>query len=100
MVKKKLVCSGSFNKQDECSREFFYALREDVNEDHKSVTVVIAVDKSGCPIKDGNLMVLPHDSDGEVLFCDNVNECIDLQMGSDRTLVSDCACIGDNEYIG
>jgi hypothetical protein len=100
MAKKKMVCGGSFNKKDDCGREFFYSLREEVNEDHKSVTVVFAVDKSGCPIKDGNLIVLPHDSDSEMLFCDNVNECLDLDIGDGGVIIHDESCIGDNDYIG
>jgi len=100
MAKKKLVCGGSFNKKDECGREFFYTLREDVNDGHKSVTVVCAVDKNGCPIENGNLIVLPHAKDNDVLFCDNINNDLDLDLGDGDVLMHDSACIGDNDYIG
>lgn len=96
----KLMCSGTFNKRDECSMEFFYALKDDVDENNKPVTVVYVVDKSGCSIKNGNLIVLPHDSDSEVLFCDNVNEHLNLSMSDGGYLIHDEACIGDNNYIG
>ena len=99
MSKKKLICGGSFNKQ-EGGREFFYALKEDVNNAHKSVTVVYAVDKNGCPIENGNLIVLPHDDEDEVLFCDNINENLGLFIGDDGVLVHDSACVSDNDYIG
>lgn len=99
MSKKKLVCGGSFNKQD-CGIEFFYALKEDVNEDHKSVTIVYAVDKAGCPIENGNLIVLPHNDEDEVLFCDNVNRCLNLPITEGGTLLHDESCCSDNEYIG
>ena len=100
MAKKKLVCGGSYNKKDECGREFFYSLREDVDDNHKSVTVVCVVDENGYLIKNGNLIVLPHDSDNEVLFCDNVNECLDLDIGDGGVVTHDESCIGDNDYIG
>ena len=100
MAKKKLVCGGGFNKKENCGREFFYSLREDVNDDHKPVTVVCAVDENGYLIKNGNLIVLSHNSDNEVLFCDNVNENLNLDIGDGGVLTHDEACIGDNDYIG
>jgi hypothetical protein len=99
MVKKKMVCCGSFNKKEDCGREFFYALREDVDGNHNSVTVVYAVDRSGCPITNGNLIVLQHHEDRDVLFCDNINESLGLSIEG-GTLVHDEACIADNDYLG
>jgi len=100
MAKKKMVCGGSFNKKDDCGREFFYSLREDVDENNKSVTVVCAVDINGCQLHDGNLIVLPHSKDDEVLFCDHVSENLDLNLDDGRVLIHDSSCIDDNDYIG
>jgi hypothetical protein len=99
MSKKRMICGGSFNKKEDCGREFFHALREDVDGNHNSVTVVYAVDRNGCPLRNGNLIVLQHSGDHEVLFCDNINDEFGLDL-SGGVLTHDEACIGDNDYIG
>jgi hypothetical protein len=96
----KMICGGSFNKKEDSGREFFYSLREDVDDNHKPVTVVCAVDINGYLINDGNLIVLPHGKDDEVLFCDHINENLDLNLDDARILMHDESCIDDNDYIG
>jgi len=97
--KRILKCGGSFNKKDDCGVEFFYALREDVDNNHNSVTVLYAVDKSGCPIEDGNLIVLPHNGNDDILLCNDINKCLDLSL-DDQSVLSHGECCDDNTYIG
>lgn len=100
-MSKKLNCCGAYTKKETCGKEFYYALREDTNNDGRRVTVVYAVDRNGCPIERGNLIVLPHSPSDEVLFCDDVSNDIDLDFDDeDRNLMHDSSCSGDNGYIG
>jgi len=101
MSKKTMKCRGSFIKKDECGSEFFYAFREDENENGEKVTVVYAVDRVGCPIENGNLIVLPHEDKNEngILLCNNINEHLGLTLNDNGVLESDESC-DDNSYIG
>ncbi len=101
MSKKTMKCRGSFNKKDECERDFFYALRDETV-GSKTVTIIYAVDKKGCPIKNGNLIVLPHEDEecNGILLCDDINENLNLALETGRTLVHDESCCSENTYIG
>jgi hypothetical protein len=100
MSKKVMKCRGSFTKKDECEREFFFALREDKNPCGK-VTILYVVDKNGCPIERGNLIVLPHEDESEngILLCNNINEHLGFTLNENGALESDESC-DDNSYIG
>lgn len=99
MAKRKMVCGGSFDKKD-CGIEFFYALKNVADGNGQSVTVLHAVDKNGCHIEGGNLIVLPHNSNDDILLCDDINQCLDLSLDDGGRLSHDEACISDNTYIG
>lgn len=101
MSKKSMKCCGSFTKKDECGREFYYAIRDE-EVGSKMVTVLYAVDRKGCPIENGNLIVLPHKDieNNGILFCDCVNEDLGLVLELGGTLVHDESCCGDNNYLG
>ena len=99
MTQRNMVCGGAFDKKD-CGVEFFYALKNVVDSNGRRVTVLHAVDKNGCHIEKGNLIVLSHNSDDDVLFCDDINPCLELPLDGDYRLCHDEACISDNTYIG
>lgn len=98
-MSKKLSCCGIYGKKETCSKEFFYALRKDTNDDGNDVIVVYAVDKNGCPIENGNLIVLPCDKKSEVLFCCDINTEFDLDLDEAGVLMHDTSC-SDNTYLG
>jgi len=100
-MSKKLMCCGVYGKKELCDREFFYALRKDVDDDGNDVVVVHAVDRNGCPIKKGNLIVLPCNSEDEVLFCDDINKDLGLNIeDGSGVLMHDTSCCSDNKYLG
>lgn len=101
MSKKVMKCCGTYNKKDECGREFYYALRDEMV-GSKMVTILYAVDRKGCPIKNGNLIVLPHEDPecNGILLCDDISEDFNFALEMGGTLVHDESCCSNNDYFG